>query len=179
MVFNAALMAHVTGLLAGYLVAVMVILMARVPVLEYRIGPDTLTRWHARGGRVFLLLVLVHAGSAVQAWAESRQQNLISAALAVLGLPGLMAATTAPPLSAPIGLVSVRAARRKVSYETWHGIHLLTYLAIALSFVHELAGPNLAGHPVVQVLWSLLYAYVLALVLRYRLLAPLLAVWRH
>src|ERR1700712_1631620 len=115
MVFNAALMAHVTGLLAGYLVAVMVILMARVPVLEYRIGPDTLTRWHARGGRVFLLLVLVHGGSAVLAWAESRQQNLISAALTVLGLPGLMAATIGTALFLTIGIISVRAARRKVS----------------------------------------------------------------
>ena len=179
LVFNAALIAHITGLLAGYLVAVMVILMARVPILEYRIGPDTLTRWHARGGRVFLLLVLVHAGSAVQAWAESRQQNLISAAFAVLGLPGLMAATIGTALFVMIGIISVRAARRKVSYETWHGIHLLTYLAIALSFVHELAGPNLTGHIGLQVLWSLLYAYALALVLRYRLLAPLMSLWRH
>ena len=173
-VLNAGLIAHVTGLIAGYLVAVMVILMARVPIIEHRIGPDTLTRWHARGGRVFLLLVLVHAGAAVQAWAESRQQNLISAALAVLGLPGLMAATIGTALFVTIGLVSVRAARRKVSDETWHGIHLLTYLAITLSFVHELAGPNLTGHIGLQVLWSLLYAYALALVLRYRLLAPLL-----
>src|SRR3954463_7678704 len=77
-VLNAALLAHVTGLLAGYLAAVMIIVMARVPALEYRIGPDTMTRWHARGGRVFLLLVLVHAGSAVQAWAQTRQQNLVS-----------------------------------------------------------------------------------------------------
>jgi predicted ferric reductase len=70
-------------------------------------------------------------------------------------------------------------ARRKVSYETWHGIHLLTYVAIVLSFVHELAGPNLAGQPVVQVVWTLLHAYALALVLRFRVLAPLLDTWRH
>jgi ferredoxin-NADP reductase len=73
----------------------------------------------------------------------------------------------------------MRAARAKVCYETWHGVHLLTYLAISLSFVHELAGPNLAGHLAVQVVWSLLYAYAFALVIRYRLLAPLLTVWRH
>ena len=73
----------------------------------------------------------------------------------------------------------MRAARRKVSYETWHGIHLLTYLAIGLSFVHELAGPNLTGHIALQVLWSLLYAYAFAPVLRYRLLGPLMSLWLH
>jgi ferredoxin-NADP reductase len=52
-------------------------------------------------------------------------------------------------------------------------------MAIVLSFIHELAGPNLAGQPVVQVVWTLLHAYALALVLRFRLLAPLLNTWRH
>ena len=177
--FNAPLLAHISGLLAGYVVAVMVILMARVPFLETRVGPDTLARWHGRGGRLVLFLILLHAGSAVLAWSELRQQNLLSASVEVLGLPGLVAATVGTVLFLAVAVISVRAARRKVSYETWHGIHLLTYVAIALSFVHELAGPNLAGHPVVQVLWSLLYTYALALVLRYRLLAPLLTVWRH
>lgn len=176
---DAALLAHVTGLLAGYVVAVMLILMARVPLLEHRIGPDTLARWHASGGRVVLVLILLHAGSAVQAWADSRKQDLLTASLAVLGLPGLVAATISTALIVAIATVSMRAARRRVSYETWHGIHLLTYLAIALSFVHELAGPNLAGRIVLQVGWSLLYAYAVALIVRYRLIAPLLALWRH
>ena len=178
-IVNAAMVAHVSGLLAGYLVAVMIILMARIPILENRVGPDTLTRWHGRGGRLVLLLILLHGWSAVQAWAQSRQQDLLSTAVDVLGLPGLGAATAGTALFVAIAALSIRAARRRVPYETWHGIHLLTYVAIALSFVHELAGPNLAGHLWVQLAWSLLYTYALGLVLRYRLVAPLLAVWRH
>jgi hypothetical protein len=65
------------------------------------------TRWHGRGGRVFLALVLVHPIAAVQSW----------------------------------------TARTKLAYETWHCIHLLTHIALALSFEHELGGPNLAGAP--------------------------------
>jgi hypothetical protein len=42
---------------------------------------------------------------------------------------------------AVIGM-SVWATRRRVSYGTWHAIHLLTYGAVALSFVHELVGPT-------------------------------------
>lgn len=42
-----------------------------------------------------------------------------------------------------------------------------------------LAGPNMAGLPVVQILWTLLYAYLFALVVRYRLLGPIGTLWRH
>jgi ferredoxin-NADP reductase/DMSO/TMAO reductase YedYZ heme-binding membrane subunit len=176
---DAGLLAHVAGLLAGYLAAVMLVLMSRAPVLERRVGSDVLARWHSRGGRLFLGLALVHAGAAVQAWAVTRQQDLLTSLVTVLGLPGLVEATLGTALFVAVAALSIRAARRAVSYETWHGIHLLTYVAVALSFVHELAGPDLAGQPVVQVLWTLLYAYALALVLRYRLLAPLESTWRH
>jgi len=140
---DAGLLAHASGLLAGYLAAVMMLLMARTPVSEHRVGPDVLARWHAVGGRLFLALVLVHAGAAVASWAAARGQDLLTATVSVVGL------------------------------------HLLTYVGIALSFVHELGGPNLAGQPVVQVLWTLLHAYALTLVLRFRVIAPLANMWRH
>jgi predicted ferric reductase len=176
---DAGSLAHVSGLLAGYLAAVMLVLMSRAPLLERRVGSDVLARWHSHGGRSFIGLVLVHAGAALAAWASLRQQDLGSALVSVLGLPGLAAATLSTVLFLGIAGMSVRAARRAVSYETWHAIHLMTYVAIVLSFLHELAGPNLAGHPVVQVLWTLMHGYALALVLRYRAIAPLENTWRH
>jgi predicted ferric reductase len=176
---DSALIAHVSGLLAGYVVAIMVILMSRAPSLERGIGADRLARWHGRGGRVFVVLTLTHALAAIASWAASRATDPLTATLAVLGLPGLAAATAGTVLFLVIAAASIRMARRKVSYETWHGIHLLTYVALALSFAHELAGPNLAGQPIIQVAWSLLFVYSLALVARYRLLKPLGQAWRH
>lgn len=176
---DSATIAHATGLLAGYVVAVMVILMSRTPSLERSVGADRLARWHSRGGPLFIVLMLIHAGAAIQSWAASRGQDPVAASLAVLGLPGLGAATAGTVLFILIAVVSIRAARRRTSYETWHGIHLLTYVALALAFAHELAGPNLAGFPVIQVAWSLLYVVSLGLVLRYRVLAPLGHAFRH
>jgi ferredoxin-NADP reductase len=176
---DAALLAHVTGLLAGYLVAVMIVLMSRTPWLERRVGSDVLARWHSRGGRLFLALVVVHAGAAVWVWAATRQEDPLTALVDVLGLPGLASAGLGTALFVAVVGMSILAARRAVSYETWHAIHLLTYLAVALTFVHELAGPNLAGFPLVQVLWTLMHAYAFALVLRYRVIAPLEIAWRH
>jgi predicted ferric reductase len=173
------LLAHVSGLLAGYGVAVMVMLMARVPALERGVGADRLARWHGLGGRMILIAILVHGVAATVGWAQSRGVGPLTAVLDVLGLPGLVAATASTVLFVVIAAVSIRAARRSLAYETWHAIHLLTYVAIALSFTHELAGPDLAGLPVVQVAWTLLYTVTFALLLRYRAIEPLLHLWRH
>ncbi len=179
LVLNAPIVAHLAGLLAGYGVTVMLAMMSRAPALERGIGADRLARWHSKGGRTIVLLVLVHAVAATLSWAPTRQINLLSALVDVLGVPGLLTATLGTVLLLGVGAASARAARRRVSYERWHALHLGTYVAVALSFSHQLAGPDIAGNRVVQVLWSLLYTGVFALVLRYRLLTPLLQLFRH
>jgi predicted ferric reductase len=171
--------AHEAGMLAGYGVLVLIGLMSRSPLLEREVGADVLARWHAVGGRAVVGLVLLHAWAAVAAWAASRRENAAVALWHVLRLPQLMAATVGTVLLVSIGVVSARAARRRLSWETWHLLHLLTYVAIALSFLHMLAGPDLAGHRAVQIAWALLYTHVFALVLRHRVLTPLRQAVRH
>jgi predicted ferric reductase len=171
--------AHVSGMLAGYGVVVLVGFMSRTPALERGVGADRLSRWHGVGGRIVVLLVLVHAGAAVVGWADSGREGTLSALWHVLRLPWLIAATVGTLLFLVVGALSVRQARKRVSYETWHAVHLLIYVGIALSFVHQLAGPDLAGHRVLQLIWALLYVQVFMLVLRHRVLAPLRNAGRH
>lgn len=177
--FNLPLIAHASGLLAGYGVTVMVVLMSRAPVLERGVGADRLARWHGFGGRAIFCLILVHALAATSAWAIGQKLGFWTAAMNVLNMPGLYAAAIATALFVGIAALSAHAVRRKMSYEAWHLIHLLTYVAIALSFSHELAGPDLAGFPAVQVAWSFLYTFSFGLLLRYRVLEPVMQVWRH
>jgi predicted ferric reductase len=138
-----------------------------------------LSRWHGVGGRLVVVLVVVHAWAAVAGWADSRGEGTLLALWHVLRLPWLMAATVGTVLFLVVGVLSVRAARKRVSYETWHAVHLFVYLGVALSFVHQLAGPDLAGHRVLQLVWALLYVQVFTLVLRHRVLTPLRNASRH
>jgi predicted ferric reductase len=177
--FNLPLLAHASGLLAGYGVTVMVALMSRAPSLERGVGADRLARWHGTGGRAIFSLILIHGVAATAAWAAGQRISLWAATVDVLQMPGLAAATAGTVVFLSVGVISAQSMRRRLRYETWHLLHLLTYLAIALSFSHELAGPDLAGLPFVQVAWSLLYTFSFGLVLRYRVLAPLTQVWRH
>jgi len=173
------LVAHVCGMLAGFGVVVLVGLMSRAPVLERSVGADRLSRWHSVGGRAVVTLVLLHAWGALQSWADSRREGLMLASWHVLRLPWLIAASLGTVLLLVVAVLSVRAARRRVSHETWHTVHLLVYVAVALSFVHQLAGPDLAGYRVLQVGWALLYTQVFAMVVRHRVLTPLRAASRH
>lgn len=173
------LLAHVAGMLAGYGVLVLVGLMARVPVLEHGIGADRMTRWHRVIARAVMVLIVVHAWAATASWAESRHQRMATALRQVLGLPGLVAATAGTVLLVVVAVASARIARRRLSYERWHAVHLLAYVGVALAITHQLAGPDLAGHRVLQVAWALLYVDVFALVVHHRVLAPVRRAQRH
>jgi predicted ferric reductase len=174
-----ALVAHISGMLGGYAVLVMLVLMSRWPLLERGIGADVLARWHAAGGRAVLSLVLVHALFAVLAWSRLTRQDPVSALAQVLTWPGLVTASIGTALLCAVAAASIRAARRQLRWETWYGLHLSMYVAVALSFSHQLAGPDLAGRVWIQIAWALLYTFTFALVLRYRFIGPAKAALRH
>jgi predicted ferric reductase len=154
-------------------------LMSRAPSLDRGIGADVLARWHGRGGRIVIGLVLVHAWAAVVAWEQSRQESTLLSLWHVLRLPWLITTTIGTVALLAVGIASARAVRHRMSYERWHALHLLTYLGVALSFIHQLAGPDLAGHLVLQIAWALLYTHTFALLLRHRVLTPLRQATRH
>jgi predicted ferric reductase len=177
--FRASLVANVTGMAAGYGAAIMLILMSRSPWLERGVGSHRLVRWHAWGGQVVIIVTAMHAVAAVQAWAASGSIDLVAATGEVLDIPGLVAASIGTVILLLVGLASLKVVRRRISYERWHLLHLLTYLAVALGFAHQLAGPDLAGRQWLQIAWSLLYTYAFVLVLRWRVIQPLFQLWRH
>jgi ferredoxin-NADP reductase len=79
-----------------------------------------------------------------------------------------------------VGLVSMRAARRRMRYETWYYLHLYTYLAIALAFSHQFAvGASFVDNLAARFWWSAMYLTVAVLVLWYRVAVPLRAFARH
>src|SRR5260370_689252 len=79
-----------------------------------------------------------------------------------------------------IGIVSIRAIRRRLRREPWWLIHPYTYLALAISFAHVLAlGPSFVGHPLTQIVWSVAWAATAGVVLCYRFGLPVARSLRH
>jgi predicted ferric reductase len=172
---------EVLGLLAGYGVIVLVLLMARVTPIEHGVGADRLARWHAMGGRYVIGLITAHALLIIWGYAVSTQTGLVHETDELLTTyPDVMMATAAWFLLLGVGITSARAARKRLRYETWYYLHLYTYLAIALAFSHQFAvGSAFVSDLAARFWWSALYLVVAALVLWYRVVVPLRAVVRH
>lgn len=172
---------RVTGLLAGYGVVVLVALMARIPPLERGIGADRLARWHSKGGRYTVSLVVAHALLIVWGYAVTAHTTVLSQAKALLvSYPDVLAATVAGLLLVGVGITSARAARRRLRYETWYYLHFYTYLAVALAFSHQFAtGADFMANVGARVVWGALYAGVAAAIVWYRFVTPVRQALRH
>ncbi|MBB4979595.1 MULTISPECIES: ferredoxin reductase family protein [Streptomyces] len=171
--------AHLTGLLAGYGVLVLLLLMARVPAVEHGVGADRLARWHALGGRYVLGLIGAHAVLALCGYAAYTRTDLVTATGDLLAYGAIAAATAGTGLFVAVGVTSARAVRRRVRHETWRAVHLGALLAAALGFVHQLAGPDLAGGLLTRWLWSMAHGTVAVLLVWYRIVVPVRAALRH
>jgi predicted ferric reductase len=172
---------RITGLLAGYSVAVLVALMARIAPLERGVGSDRLARWHSMGGRYTVSLIVAHALLITWGYAVSAHTNVVHQEWTLLrSYPDVLMATVAALLFVGVGISSMRAARRKLRYETWYYLHFYTYLAIALSFAHQFAnGAEFMNSVGARVFWAGLYIVVAALVIWYRVLVPIDGALHH
>jgi predicted ferric reductase len=172
---------EVLGLLSGYGVVVLVLLMARITPIERGVGADRLARWHAMGGRYVISLITAHALLIVWGYAVSAQTGLIHETGTLLtSYPDVLMATVAWFLLLGVGIASARAVRKRLRYETWYYLHLYTYLAIALAFSHQFAnGSAFVSNLAARFWWSALYLLVAVLVLWYRVVVPLRALARH
>jgi predicted ferric reductase len=172
---------RLTGLAAGYTVVVLLALMARIPALERGVGADRLTRWHSQGGRYTVCLVVAHATLITWGYSVSAHTGLVhQTSELLLSYPDVMMATVAGGLFVGVGIVSARAARRRLKYETWYLLHFYTYLAIALSFSHQFAnGDEFISNKPARIVWSLMYVTVAALLVWYRFVMPVVQLRRH
>jgi predicted ferric reductase len=172
---------RITGLLAGYAVVVLLLLMARVPAIDRGVGSDRLARWHSMGGRYTVSLASAHALLIIWGYAVTAHTNVVhQTKTLIVSYPDVLMATVALGLFIGVGVVSARAVRARLSYETWHYLHFYTYLAVALAFSHQFAtGADFMTNLKARVLWGAMYAVVAALVLWYRFTLPLVNAVRH
>ena len=172
---------EVTGLLAGYGVIILVALMARLPPLEKGIGTDRLARWHAFGGRWVVTATCAHVVFIIWGFAVTARQNVVSETFTLeTTFPDILMATVAWLLLLMVAGFSLRAARRRIAYETWYYAHLYTYLAIALAFSHQFAnGGAFAESFQARAAWTALYALIGASLLWYRVVTPVRSAMRH
>ena len=169
------------ALVGTYFAVLGIFLIARIPLVERGVGHDRLVTWHRKLGPYSLFLVGFHVIFVILGYAGQDQIPLYTELWNVLtkfywmwaGLAGFLLMILA-------GVTSYKKARAKMSYETWWIIHIYTYSAVALSFMHQvLNGSMFIGHPLNRLYWTILYIAMGASVLYWRIGSPLVRSLRH
>lgn len=177
----ATFIGSLTGMVGTYLALMMVLLISRIPLVERVLGQDGLLRWHRRLAPWPISLIAAHAVFVTVGYSQAARSGLgRQVGVMLTRYPDVLIATVGLGIMCLIGVISIRAIRRRLPRETWWLIHLYMYLALALSFAHVIVlGPSFVGHPLTQAVWSLAWAGTAGLVIAYRFGLPVVRTLRH
>ncbi|MGH2935584.1 MAG: ferredoxin reductase family protein, partial [Gaiellaceae bacterium] len=175
--------ARITGLLSAYMALIQVVLLARLPVLERLVGFDRLTVWHRWNGHATIDLVVAHVFFSVWGYAAADRFSIGKEISTMLGggiYPGMITATVGTGLLLGVVATSYVIVRRRLRYEWWYAVHLLAYAGIALAWFHQIpTGNELVLDTVAADYWRALYIGTLALLVGFRVVPPLVNVFRY
>ena len=178
-IFTAA--GEISALFGTYLVLIQLILMSRSPWLDQVFGQDKITDAHRWVGFGAIWLLVGHGVLTTIGYSMGLGASPVDEFLTLLGTyPFVLWSAVAIVLFMGVGISSVRAVRRHASYETWYAIHLFTYLAIALAFLHQLAvGVDFTTDPIARIYWIALYVVAFGTLAVFRFGQPINISWRH
>jgi predicted ferric reductase len=172
---------RLTGLLASVLLLLQVLLMARVPVLEHAFGQEKLARIHRLVGFTSFNLMIAHVGLITWGYAA----GTLSATPGELwdltvNYPGMLLAVAGTAALVMVVVTSIKAARRRIRYESWHLLHLYAYLGAGLALPHQLwTGHEFLASTGRTVFWWGLWIAAAAAVLVWRVALPLVRSARY
>ena len=166
------------GLYGALVMAFQLVLVARLPWLDRRIGMDRLTSWHRWTGFALLWTLLAHAVFISFGYADGAGVGPVTELVDLAETTeGVLRAIVALGIILVVGAVSARYARRRLAYETWHFIHLYTYVAVVLAFTHQVAvGTTFTASSAARTYWYGVWGVALGAVVLGRLVLPL---WRN
>jgi predicted ferric reductase len=116
---------QIAALLGTYCALVQVVLMSRSPWLDDLFGIDRITGWHRWLGFATVCLICGHVVFTTAGYAMTDGRSFLGQTWVFLTTyPYMLMAYVAAALFVVVAVTSVRAARRRVSHQTWHFIHL-------------------------------------------------------
>jgi predicted ferric reductase len=172
---------RLAGLVSADLLLVQVLLMARIPLVERAWGQDELARVHRWVGFSSFNLMLAHIVAITIGYAGTDRKNPLAELWSITWTyPGMLLAAAGTLFLFLVVGSSVRVARRKLRYESWHLLHLYAYLGVGLALPHQLwTGNEFLDNGFATVYWWTAWAATAGAVLLYRIAVPVSRTLRH
>jgi predicted ferric reductase len=172
---------QISSLYATVALLAMMLLTARVPWIERVVGMDLLNHWHRWAAIVSTTLIGVHVVASTAGYAMAQDIGLVAQLDEfIVAWPDMVTAIVGTVLFLAVAATSARLARRAMTYEVWWLVHLVGYVAVVLSFFHELStGVDLLHDPWARRFWIAIHVAVAACVVVFRWLDPAVRAARH
>jgi predicted ferric reductase len=172
---------RITGLVASVLLLAQVVLMARVPALESAYGQDRLARIHRVVGFTSFNLMLAHIVLITWGYAGGGLPQTPSTLWNLLTrYPGVLLSAGGTVALVLVVATSIKVARRRLRYESWHLLHLYAYLGAGLALPHQLwTGAQFLSSPGRTAFWWTAWAVAAGAVVVWRLGLPAARNLRH
>jgi ferredoxin-NADP reductase/DMSO/TMAO reductase YedYZ heme-binding membrane subunit len=178
------LLATMVAAVAGsYLLLLAVLVTARPFLVERVIPGDQLASWHRLTATAGLALISAHAVLVVVGISEATHDSMLGwtgdVDVVTLHSPDVFSAVTGLALLLMLAASSAGPVFRRIRRSTWWSLHLLVYLALALSFAHTLRGGTFAGHPITEAVWWAMWIGTASAVIVFRVARPIARTLRH
>jgi predicted ferric reductase len=172
---------RLTGLVASVLLLAQVVLMARVPALESAFGQDRLARLHRLVGFTSFNLMVAHVVLITWGYAAGELSRTPATLWQLLtDYPGVLMSLGGTVALVMVVVTSIRAARRRLRYESWHLLHLYAYVGVGLALPHQLwTGQQFLASPARTAFWWTAWAVAAGAVVVWRLGLPVARNLRH
>jgi predicted ferric reductase len=172
---------RLAGLWSADLLLVQVLLMSRLPALEHAFGRDRLARIHRVVGFLSFDLMVLHIAAIIGGYASGRWSAVLATAWDLATTyGGMLLAIAGTVCLVMVVVTSVKAARRRLRYESWHLLHLYAYLGVGLALPHQLwTGQEFLRSPAATVYWWTLWAAAAGAIVVWRVCLPIWRSLRH
>jgi predicted ferric reductase len=168
------------GLNAALIMMLQLVLVARLPWLDRRIGMDRLTAWHRWTGLTLFWTVLLHLTLILVGYSRFDRLPVLREFTNFAGVFQTLMGMLAAGIIVVAVALSIRLARRRLGYEAWHAIHLCLYAAVTLALIHQAyEGSSFKTSMLATVYWWLLWGLAITALLVGRVVRPLWVNARH
>lgn len=168
------------GLHVALVMIFQLVLIARIPWLDRRLGMDQLTSLHRWVGFTLFWTLLLHVAFIVTGFAQLYHNPVPVQLVSLAGSLPVALGLIAFVIVAVVAVISARRARRRMSYETWHAVHFLLYLVIVLALIHQMFEiTTFTASAWTRTYWWLLWTAALTALVVGRVVLPMLRNARH
>ena len=167
------------GLHVAAVMMVQLVLVARLPWLDRRLGMDRLTAWHRWVGIALAWTIACHATFVLLGFSRLDNASVPETFLSLAGVTASLLGMCAAAIVVVVVVVSTRWARRRLPYEVFRYVHLLLYVALGLALIHQALEGTTFDATLATAYWWTMWTLVIGSLLWFRAVVPTRRNVRH